>query len=393
MDTAFLRTLRSLDDDGRRRSIGGMAVIVSLFAAWSGWFFFVPVTRFEVTDIARVEIDQASHPIQSETSGRVRVSHFEMGRDVQAGDLLLELDTNPEQLVAREERARLDALSPQVQAIREQLAAIDRTETREREATNVALDEARARFREADALATAAADEVTRFTKLRASGLIPERDLAQAKAEAVRRRAAAESLALAVTRLESEQRTRDSDRDVSRRRLRGEISKLEGERTTGGATLDRLQYEADRRVVRAPVSGRIGEAQVVRAGAYIYNGDVLGAIVPTGALRIVAEFSPASAFGRIHPGQPARLKLQGFSWTEYGSVAASVCAVAEEIRDGRVRVEMSLSAPNTTRVPLQHGLPGSVEVEVERITPARLVFRAAGQLLSSIVDDSTGGRP
>jgi multidrug resistance efflux pump len=393
MDTAFLRTLRSLDDDGRRRSLGGMAVIVFLLAAWSGWFFFAPVTRFEVTDAARVEIDQASYPIQSETSGRVRVSRLEMGRDVQAGDVLLELDANPEQLVAREERARLDALLPQVQAIREQLAAIDRTETREREATTVALDEARARFREADAMAKPAEDEVGRLATLRGSGLIPERDLGQARAEAARRRAAAESLALAVTRLESEQRTRESDRDASRRRLRGEISKIEGERTTGGATLDRLQYDADRRLVRAPVSGRIGEAQVLRAGAYVHNGDVLGAIVPTGTLRIVAEFPPASALGRIHPGQPAKLKLHGFSWTEYGSVAASVCAVAEEIRDGRVRVELSLSAPNTTRVRLQHGLPGSVEVEVERVTPARLVFRAAGQLLSAIVDDSTGGRP
>jgi membrane fusion protein (multidrug efflux system) len=34
-------------------------------------------------------------------------------------------------------------------------------------------------------------------------------------------------------------------------------------------------------------------------------------------------------------------------------------------------------------VPLQHGLPGSVEVEVERASPAALTLRTAGQLLTA----------
>jgi len=32
---------------------------------------------------------------------------------------------------------------------------------------------------------------------------------------------------------------------------------------------------------------------------------------------------------------------------------------------------------------LQHGLPGSAEVEVERLTPAKIVLRAAGQMLTA----------
>jgi membrane fusion protein (multidrug efflux system) len=30
-------------------------------------------------------------------------------------------------------------------------------------------------------------------------------------------------------------------------------------------------------------------------------------------------------------------------------------------------------------VPMQHGLPGTIEVEVERISPAALVLRAVGR--------------
>jgi membrane fusion protein (multidrug efflux system) len=35
------------------------------------------------------------------------------------------------------------------------------------------------------------------------------------------------------------------------------------------------------------------------------------------------------------------------------------------------------------RVPLRHGMPGTVEVEVERVTPAALVLRLAGQVIAT----------
>ena len=100
--------------------------------------------------------------------------------------------------------------------------------------------------------------------------------------------------------------------------------------------------------------------------------------MPSGGLHIVAAFLPADAFGRIHAGQPARLRLQGFPFTQYGSVHAVVSSVARELRDGRVRVELALAEP-TTSVPMQHGLPGTVEVEIEQISPIALVLRAAGR--------------
>ena len=38
---------------------------------------------------------------------------------------------------------------------------------------------------------------------------------------------------------------------------------------------------------------------------------------------------------------------------------------------------------NPPGIPLEHGLPGSTEVEVERVSPALLVLRAAGQFLGT----------
>ena len=127
--------------------------------------------------------------------------------------------------------------------------------------------------------------------------------------------------------------------------------------------------------------GHLGEVASLQPGAVVRQGDTLGVVLPAGALRVVATFLPAIALGRVQPGQPARLRLDGFPWAQYGSLAGTVTSVATEARDGVIRVECRLEPGRPTAIPLQHGLPGTVEVEVERISPATLVLREAGHHL------------
>jgi membrane fusion protein (multidrug efflux system) len=224
---------------------------------------------------------------------------------------------------------------------------------------------------------------VDRYRQLSELGLGARREYALAESEERRAAANVESLQQTAARLEQEQRTRESDRDAQIRRLETEIRRLEGEKTTHSAAIDRLSYDVEKRLVRAPVDGKLGEVATLRTGAVVQEGDKLGAIVPSGKLLIVAEFEPAAALGRIHPGQTARLRLKGFPWTQYGSIAARVVTVADEIRDGKVRVECELAPGVFSTIPTQHGLPGAVEVEVERISPARLALRSAGDLITA----------
>jgi hypothetical protein len=84
----------------------------------------------------------------------------------------------------------------------------------------------------------------------------------------------------------------------------------------------------------------------------------------------------------VRIGQPAQLRLAGFSWTEYGVVEGVVARVGGEVRDGRVRVELDVHAETAPRVPAQHGLAGTLEVEVERASPASLLLRSAGHWLT-----------
>jgi membrane fusion protein (multidrug efflux system) len=190
-------------------------------------------------------------------------------------------------------------------------------------------------------------------------------------------------LHLAIGRLERERIKNSSDREANLGSLRSEVARIEGDLAIGARTIARLEYETERRIIRAPVSGRFGEVAQLRAGSFVAEGDKLGAIVPTGRLRAVAEFLPGAALGRIRAGQPARLRLDGFPWAQYGAIRATVETVGEEVRDGRVRVELAVPAVTDSSLPLQHGLPGTVEVQVERVAPVTLALRAAGQLMAA----------
>jgi len=391
--TAFSRTLRLLGADRARSSCAGLLAAGGLLSAWCAWSLLAHVTLYEVTSTARIEVDRAIYPIQSPLLGRVTRTWLALGREVNAGDVLVELDASQERLQALEERARLAALSPQQDALRRQIAAEESAGAAEQRASQVAAEEARANARQAEVPATYSAAEEDRLRQLRAAGLIGEQEYQRGRANAQQSQFTAEREQIAVRRIEQEQHTHAFDRDSRIRALEAEIARLQGQMSTSRATIERLENEIARRAIRAPVAGRVGETASLRAGTVLHEGDRVAAIVPQGNLVIVAQFSPSSALGRIAPGQHAEVRLEGFPWTQYGSVRALVSRVATEVRDGMVRVDLAVDASRPTRIPLQHGLPGSVEVEVERLTPAALVLRSAGRLLAAPRAAETSQRP
>jgi membrane fusion protein (multidrug efflux system) len=240
--------------------------------------------------------------------------------------------------------------------------------------------------------ARAADEEAELFTRLQARALPSQLDALRAKAEAQKRQAAADTLRLAVSRAEGDHRTQESDRKAHLEGLRRDVTRLTGEMATATATVERLTHEIERRRIRAPMAGRLGEVAGLRIGSVVSEGDRLAAVVPYGELTVVADFPPPSALGRIRPGQSARLRLEGFPWTQYGSLAATVSRVASEVRNGHVRVELAIHPDWASPIPLQHGLPGTVEVQVERVALATLVLRTAGKLLAHPVAGGQGER-
>jgi multidrug resistance efflux pump len=381
MAVAFAQSMRALAADRSRWSLPSLLLVGALLGGWGVWFVCARVAIYEISQTARLEVDQAVHPIATSGAGRVTVTHLVVGRAVQAGEVLAELDAEAPRLQYEEARVRLTALTAQRQARRQELSAEQVAQQDERQAARVALDEARARYREAEVAARAAAEQADIFVRLGARELVSRLELLRTKADADQKQAAADVLRLAISRLDRDQRTKASDRTARITQFSREVTQLDGDIHTAEATLARLVHTIDQTRVRAPITGYLGEVATLQPGAVVRQGDTLGVVLPPGALQVVASFLPAMALGRVQLGQPARLRLDGFPWAQYGSLTGTVTSVATEARDGVIRVELRLEPAMPTAIPLQHGLPGTVEVEVERISPVTLVLRAVGHHL------------
>ena len=96
------------------------------------------------------------------------------------------------------------------------------------------------------------------------------------------------------------------------------------------------------------------------------------------SIKIVAAFAPDVALGRIQPGQTAYIRFNSVAWSQAGAVLATVTNVAFAEQTNQVQVDFSPLAPPSGQPALLPGLTGSAEIEVERVSPARLLLRAAG---------------
>ncbi|HZF39575.1 MAG TPA: HlyD family efflux transporter periplasmic adaptor subunit [Blastocatellia bacterium] len=386
MPSPFSRTIRSLNAERSRLSTVATLASVVILGGWSLWFVAARVAIYETSEVARLEVDSAVHPIEAAVSGRVIRTNLAIGREVQVGEVLVEMESDAQRLQLIEEEARAAALAAQLAALRGQTTAERRVQSETQAAAPVAINEAKARYDEAAAAVRAASEEYKSLAKLHAEGLVAELSVIKARAEADRLQAAADAAKFAVNRQDKDQRAKQSGQQAVVENLSRDAATLEGEIKMRAAVIERLRHEIELRVVRAPASGKLGETATLQPGQFVREGDKLGAVIPDGKLNAVAEFAPSAAMGRIQAGQRARLRLDGFAWTEYGQVSATVSRVAREPRSGRVRVELAVNPGSAPLIPSQHGLPGKVEIEIERVSPAELATRSVGKMLSQKID-------
>lgn len=378
----FHRYLRAAHHE-HRQGLVTLLVGLCVLAAWGGWFVLARVPVYETSSQARLEAETASHEVDAPVAGQIIAHHVVLGDTVEKGALLFELDAQTLKLQAATEQARLDHLGPQMEALGLELGQDERAFQDEIRVTAASLGEARARERAADALARQTLAEREQVDLLRAREAVSALESARQRTDAEQKAAEFEATRRAVDRLDGERRVRQSDRRARMERKRLELAVLRGEAEQSRARLRALDREIERRQVRAPISGRIGAVEPLRAGAVVEEGQRLAVIVPSGEVRAIAFFEP-SAVGRLRPGQSARLRMQGFPWTKYGTIAAQVARVGNEPSRGLVRVELDVSVRSNDRIPIEHGLPGRAEVQVERLSPLSLAMDAAGRYLGSV---------
>lgn len=383
MPLQFSQTTRSLANDRSTAAIVAWILGVVLLAAWAAWFMLGRVTIYETSRKARLEVEQLPHHVAAQFPGKIASASLVIGQLVNAGDVLIEIDASVERLRLGEEEARLQGLAPRLDSLRKELVSVEQARVEDRRAAQAAIEAARARAREADAAVDFARGNERRLREQSTAGGVPQIDALRAASDTQRLIATRDALLADARRIDLDSQTRGHQAQAQIETLRRAIVTIEGDINTSHATIARLRRTIEQHVVRAPVAGRIGEMASLTADAYVSEGQRLATVVPPGELIIVADFDPGSAMGRVQPGQRGRMRLDGFPWAQYGSIDASVSRVASEIRDNLVRVEFAPTTAGISTEMLQHGLPGSIEVAIEDTTPASLLLRAAGMLLST----------
>lgn len=381
MPSSFRHTLRSLSADGFRGTLLRMLAAALLLAGWGAWFLTARVPVYKRSEHARLELVDRVTSVSSTVAGRVVAVHAELGQAVEAGAVLVQLDTGELELELAELELAGAVHASQREALDRQIEVEGRALERFRASAEARLPEERARLAAAEAAAAALEDEVSRLERLHAGGAVPELQLVQTRARAADARAAAEAVRLGAVRIERELEVEEEDRRAEIEELRVERRRLEGEEAVARAAAERVQSGLVNRSLRAPRAGVVAERVTVELGSAVAAGREIVRLAHPGPVQVTARFPVADALGHLRPGQAARIRLAGFSWSEYGSLEATVRRVGGEERDGALHVELELAADAASRIPVQHGLTASVAVEVERVSPAALVLRAAGKLV------------
>ena len=402
MNAQFARTIRDLQNDGPEGAFSALAAAAALAMLWFGWLFLARVTVYRTTDRARLILGR-SYEADAAASGRITAIRVHLGQAVQTGQVLIELDSESERRQLTEDRTRVAVIGPQISQIGAAIDAEQRGSGSNQQTLKISLAQASVRWQEAIHSWRIAADIARRYKEARA--VVSQVELLKAQQQAQSARADADALYLEMDRIKKSEVREESDRSAQIERLRKDRMQLIGEQQTTEAEIQRLLYEIEKCQIRAPVSGRVAGLATLGVGRFVREGDLVATVVPPEEkLEAVADFVPASALGVIRTGQRAWLRLSGFPWTQYGSISATVVSIASEptvatVDDAAaptgghsdpgqklIRVELKIDSKSAPLIPLQYGLPGTAEIEVDRVAPATLIVRTIGGIMTKPSD-------
>jgi membrane fusion protein (multidrug efflux system) len=376
---SFKGTLQSLEIDNARDRRAAGTLIVAAALAWGVWSVTARIPVYATSDRARLESQQSTYRIAPAVDGHISRADLQLGQIVHKGQILIELDSTTPRNALAEGTTRVAALQRDVAALDRQVQAEVRAFEADRARQSVAIAEAGAAADEATAQLDAARRQSDDLAKLRAAGIAADANAAAAAQETKARLAHVATLDLGRQRLETTQTVSAAEAQSRLATLQAQRTRLEGDLALAERAIAQLQHDIELRSIVAPESGRIGELQNVHVGTFISAGTGLGTVVPDESLRIVADLSP-DLMTRVRAGEPARFRYDGLSTLTHGSLAALVTRTGTEVRDGTFEVILAPTGAGTPTLPLTHGLRGSIDIEIERLSPLDLLLRRAGEL-------------
>ncbi len=377
--------------------------IMALFVFAIAW---ASIGKVDVVAVAQGRIVPAgrSKIVQPLEAGVVRAIHVEDGQSVRAGQVLIELDATATEadrrrLAADLAGARLDASRLRA-ALREDpeaaftppAAAAPLQIQLSRALLASQLGEYHAKLASLD---QQVAQKRAELTGVEANIVKLERTLPLVREQARARKELAErGVYSRLSAMDTEQKAIEQEQDLavahaSREEATAAITSLQRQRaeaeaefrkTTLLALADAEQHvandtqdlaKADERnelqTLTAPIDGVVQQLAIHTVGGVVTPAEQLLVIVPKGGALEVEATILNRDIGFIRPGQEARIKLEPFPFTRYGTISGRVRSVSHDAVQDQSQAAPTGEAPTQAQSEAQH--PGQ---RLGLVYPARI---------------------
>ncbi len=187
--------------------------------------------------------------------------------------------------------------------------------------------------------------ELARVSAMAAKGIATQRELDDARYALERVQADAK---LAIEQMRTHWHARREETALALLDLASERTRLEAERAHA--------------IVRAPGAGALQGFVGLSEGAMIGAGQVVGAISPDDRL-VVETFVSPREIGLVRCGQPVRLQVDAFPYTQWGLLDALVIAIAADVSvtdSGGAPVFKVTIEPKRSQLQLANGAIGRI---------------------------------
>ncbi len=325
-------------------------IVYLVFALSGAALAWSAATKIDLVVSAGGQVTIRGEPIQitPSRSGMIRDVNVQVGDQVAAGDVLLQLETFELRREQQQVTAEIAALRLQEERY-QQAAERCREMYASLEPRRLALDARQAIL-------------VTRKDRLAA--LAERQTVAQAVVEQAEIRLQQHQAELSQLDTYALEYHRDGE---SQARLAAEANaRLVALR----AKLAQLEERCQRSTLRAPVDGIVTQLAVRHPGSAIGIDGPAATIVPSGEPLIACIHIPNESMRRMHRGLRARLEVQAFPRADYGYVDGRVIQIEPEAdKQGKYKAWIKLNAAGSEWLPrLKPGLSLKANIVVERQT-------------------------
>lgn len=346
------------------------------------------VGRVEITGRGRGGLRPVGgvRPLQAQVAGVVAEVFAASGALVQEGSPILKLDSAPTQAALKEADGQLQLLSSST--YRTFGDAEDRLYELRLASLKNRIAVAREQSRSLNASLQFQERRLKAQLNLVESGLVSELsvdDVRDARGQLERQLAGNQATLLQL----------DDERTEAELQHRGQIWRRQQELHAAEARRESLAFPIQQSQILAPVTGYV-ESILVRRGDVVQPGQQIGKLVPKDAPMQVVVFLPERHRGFVRAGDSARLELDQFPYAEFGTLAARVLRIADDLAasyevrevlgdDVRLesavyRVELGFQAPRSG-LETRPGMLLDARFTLRRQRPITIVFEPLGRWL------------